>query len=360
MDVYVRRLAGGTTVLASVRAAGGGGGNGDSRHPIHGRDFVVFESDASDLGATDGNGTTDIYRRDLRTTTTGLVSANPSGVAGNGASTWPVVGQNSIWFQSDASDLVATDTNGTTDIFVWVGWTTILESVNAQGTDSGNGPSTMPGQRLDSGGLAFNSEATDFGPPDTNGVVDVYTSHSTGVTYAISANRSRRTTGNGPSRLTTPRGQQSSGPPVFVSEATDLGPSVGGSSHVYVSQLVGADVSLGSLQVSQIVNTVELFYKVINDGPEPADVEAFMYMPPGVTLAPSFGCQTVPDAPAFVRCRVGRLLPDAGSTQPSVMFEIDAPSGTRFEIPVLVASATSDPFPGNNRSSVEFEFVPPD
>jgi hypothetical protein len=101
-------------VPARVRADGGGGGNGDSRNPVHGRDAVVFESDASDLGATDGNGRADVYRRDLRTTTTSLVSANPSGVAGNGASTWPVVGQNSIWFQSDASDLVAADTNGTT------------------------------------------------------------------------------------------------------------------------------------------------------------------------------------------------------------------------------------------------------
>jgi hypothetical protein len=231
--------------------------------------------------------------------------------------------------------------------------------VNAQGTDSGNGPSTMPGQRLDTGGLAFNSEATDLGPPDGNGVVDVYTRHSTGVTYAISANRSRRATGNGPSRLTTPRGQQSFGPPLFVSEATDLGPSVGGSSQVYVSQVVGAEVSLGSLDVSQIVNSVEMIYGVINDGPEPADVDALMLMRPGVTLSPSPGCQTVPDAPAVVRCRVGRLLPGAGSTHPSVMFEIDAPSGTLIEIHVLLASATSDPFPGNNKGSVQFEFVPP-
>jgi len=340
-DVYVRRLAEGTTVLASVRAGRGGGGNGDSRNPVHGRDFVVFESEASDLGATDGNGTTDIYLRDLRGATTSLLSANPSGVAGSDASTWPVIDNRSaIYFQSDASDLVATDTNGTTDVFLRTGPFTVLESVNAEGTDSGNGPSTMPGQLLDTGGLAFNSEATDLGPPDTNGVVDVFTRHSSGVTYAISANSSRRATGNGPSRLTTPRGQQSSGPPVFVSEATDLGPSVGGSSQVYVSQPVGADLSLGSLAVSQIVNSVELFYKVINDGPEPADVDAFMYMPPGVTLAPSPGCQTLPDAPALVRCRLGRLLPDAGSTQPSVVFEINAPSGTLIEIPVTVTSPT--------------------
>ena len=360
-DVYVRRLGEGTTVLASVRAAGGGGGNGDSRNPIHGRDVVVFESDASDLGATDGNGTTDIYLRDLRSTTTRLVSANPSGVAGNGASTWPVVESSSIWFQSDASDLVATDTNGTTDIFLWVGWTTILESVNAEGTDSGNGPSTMPGQLLSSGGLAFNSEATDLGPPDTNGVVDVYTRHSTGVTYAISANRSRRATGNGASRLTTPRGQQSDGPPVFVSEATDLGPSVGGSSQVYVSQLVGADVSLGSLQVVQFANTAELVYRVFNQGPEPADgIEVFMHLPPGVTLASwsPGSCQTIPDAPALIRCPVGRLF-ENDSTQPSVVFEMDAPSGTVFEIQVLVGSPTSDPFPGNNKGSVQFEYVPP-
>jgi hypothetical protein len=48
------------------------------------------------------------------------------------------------------------------------------------------------------------------------------------------------------------------------------------------------------------------------------------------------------------------------STQPSVVFDIDAPAGTLFEIQVLLGSPTYDPFPGNNKGFVEFEFSPPD
>lgn len=357
-DVYVRDVDAGTTLLASVGAAGGGGGNGDSRNPVHDGDVVVFESDASDLGATDGNGTTDIYLRDLTRATTRLVSANPSGMAGNAASTWPLVDNiNAIYFQSDASDLVATDTNGTTDIFLrGVQATTTIVSVNAEGTDSGNGPSTMPGQRLDSGGLAFNSEATDLGPTDTNGVVDVY-ARSTGVTYAISTNRLQRTTGNGASRLTRPRGQQTHGPPLFESDATDLGPSVGGSSQVYVSQLIGADLSV-SLDLVQFTNTVEMFFRVVNSGPEVAvGTVAVIPLPPGMTLVGSPSCQTVPEASA-VTCSVGNIQAD-DSTHPSVMFEIDAPAGTLFELQMLVGSQTLDPYPGDNRSSIQFEYSPP-
>jgi Tol biopolymer transport system component len=358
-NIFVRRMAAGTTVLASVNTSGTGGGNADSRNPVYGEDdVVVFESDGSDLGAIDANGTTDIYQRELTETATSLISANPSGEAGNGPSTWPVVGGvNSVYFQSDASDLVATDTNGTTDIFRRIGPSLTLESVNADGNDSGNGASTMPGQDLGFG-LAFNSEASDLGPTDANGAPDVYM-RGGGVTHVVSTNGSQRKSGNGPSRLTTPRGQDPFGPLLIESEATDLGPSVGGASQIYLSQLTGADLSLFGLAVIQVAGSAELFYNVFNQGPETAvGSVAVIQLPPGLTLEPTQGCESVPEAPALVVCSVGDLLP-LTRTSPSVLFNVDAPPGTILEMRMVVGARTHDPFPSNNQASVAFEFSPP-
>src|SRR5262245_60207444 len=253
-DVYVRRLTAGTTVLVSVNDTGNGGGNADSRHPVYGKylifgteqDAVFFESDASNLGAPDANGTTDVYGRDLDAGETHLMSATPAGEAGNGASTWPVDSNSfaafTVYFQSEASDLVDTDTNGASDIFHSDGSTVGLVSVNAKGTDSGNGASTMPGQVLGgdlwSRGLVSNSEASAVGPTDPNGTSDVYLRTGT-RSELISTNTSQRDSGNGPSRLSLTRAQANTYPygmadsPVFESEATDLVAAAVGSTQVY-------------------------------------------------------------------------------------------------------------------------------
>ncbi len=120
-------------------------------------------------------------------------------------------------------------------------------SVNAAGDDSGNGASTMPGRIVDWPlGLAFNSEATDLGPRDTNGAPDVYLRpDGSDVTELVSTNTTKRNSGNGPSRIWAPRGL-SSGPLLIESEATDLGPSVGGSTQIYVAHRTVADVSFNS------------------------------------------------------------------------------------------------------------------
>jgi hypothetical protein len=231
------------TVLVSVSASGTGGGNADSRNPVFGsNDVVVYESDASDLGATDTNGTTDIYQRNLAAPATTLVSANAAGAAGNGPSTWPVHDfGGTYYFQSDASDLVPTDTNGTTDIFQRERSITRLVSVNTAGNDSGNGASTMPGRIVD-WGFAFNSEATDLGPTDTNGAPDVYVAG--GAILLVSTNATQRDSGNGASRVWAPRGDPARDSLLFESEATDLGPSVGGSTQIYLAEPTFADLQL--------------------------------------------------------------------------------------------------------------------
>lgn len=121
-NVYVHDQTTAVTRLVSVNRDGTGGGNGHStgaRISADGR-YVVFESAAEDLVNNDGNGAVDIFRHDLETGQTELISVTPAGISGNGASWWPVMTPDGrrIAFVSAASDLVPGDHNGIPDVFV--------------------------------------------------------------------------------------------------------------------------------------------------------------------------------------------------------------------------------------------------
>ena len=141
---------------------------------------MAFESFASDLVASDTNGDKDVFVRDLKTGTTALVSVNSAGAgSGNSSSLLPVISAHGrfVAFESLASDLVANDTNSTVDIFVrdLKTGTTSLVSVNSAGTGSGNRFSISPFISADGRFVAFNSFATDLVDNDTNGTVsDVF------------------------------------------------------------------------------------------------------------------------------------------------------------------------------------------
>jgi Ca2+-binding RTX toxin-like protein len=181
-DVFVRDLQLGTTTLVSVNDAGTGSGNGRSYNPEISADgqFVVFSSHADDLVATDTNGTRDVFVRDLtRGTTTTLVSVNEAGIdSGNAFSGYPTISANGrfVAFESNADDLVATDTNGMSDVFVrdLENGTTILVSVNEAGTDSGGDRSVDAAITPDGRVVAFNSHADNLVATDTNGAQDVF------------------------------------------------------------------------------------------------------------------------------------------------------------------------------------------
>ena len=141
-QVYVKVLAGsgldkgfkGLTFLASASAKGKAG-NGDSQRVSFARagKAVVFASDATNLSPPDHNGTTDVYERAfVRKYThvrgrgtqvllfgTKLVSATASGAAGNGPSTNPSVSDSGqyVAYESQASNLAPGDTNGVSDVF---------------------------------------------------------------------------------------------------------------------------------------------------------------------------------------------------------------------------------------------------
>src|ERR1700710_2747323 len=98
-------------------------GNGDSIDPNITPDgrFVVFSSSSSDLVPGENDFfTMDIFLRDRVAGTTTLVSDSLTGSGGNGDSTSASVSTNGqfVVFQSDATNIVAGDTNAATYIFL--------------------------------------------------------------------------------------------------------------------------------------------------------------------------------------------------------------------------------------------------
>lgn len=81
--------------------------------------FVAFVSSAAAAGATGAR--RQVFLRDRYTSQVWLVSANAAGVEGNADSWNPAISADgrSVAFESTASNLVAGDTNGVNDVFVW-------------------------------------------------------------------------------------------------------------------------------------------------------------------------------------------------------------------------------------------------
>ena len=81
--------------------------------------YVVFMSNAANLVAEDTNNTLDIFRRDLQSGQTTRVSVDSSGIQSNNYSYSPSISADGryVVFISDADNLVAGDTNNTSDIF---------------------------------------------------------------------------------------------------------------------------------------------------------------------------------------------------------------------------------------------------
>ena len=116
-NVFVRDLARGTT--RRISRTDRGDPNGSSYLPAISDDgrWIAFVSNATDLVANDKNGASDVFLYDLRTSTTSLVSRSVSGGTANGASTRPVISADGelVAFESDASDLVCSSRCATRD-----------------------------------------------------------------------------------------------------------------------------------------------------------------------------------------------------------------------------------------------------
>lgn len=105
------------------------------------------------------------------------VSKNALGQQGNGASRNPTISGDGdqVFFESEATNLVSPDTNGRADNFVKVVSTgQIQRLVTAADGNQGNGASGTPAVSADGRKVAFDSEASNLVAGDTNGLPDVF------------------------------------------------------------------------------------------------------------------------------------------------------------------------------------------
>jgi len=142
---------------------------------------VAFVSTASDLVTDDSNGVSDVFVYDRATQSTARVSVGPGGGQANGPSATdspPAISADGqvVAFSSEASNLVAGDTNDATDVFVHdrkTGETTRV-SVGPGGAEATGGDSFSPAVSADGRYVAFASDATNLVAGDTNHATDVF------------------------------------------------------------------------------------------------------------------------------------------------------------------------------------------
>jgi Tol biopolymer transport system component len=202
-DVFVRDRRTGTTTRISI-ADDGAEANGDSGGAAISADgrIVAFWSNATNLVVGDTYGRKDVFVRDRIAGITTRVSVSSEGRQANAPSRAPALSGDGaiVAFRSDASNLIADDTNETGDIFVHDRRTneTTQVSVSSRGGQP-NGRSRDPA--LDSSGrlVAFRSEASNLVPHDTNRAGDIFVhDRKTGVTTRASVDsRGRGASGCG-------------------------------------------------------------------------------------------------------------------------------------------------------------------
>jgi Tol biopolymer transport system component len=107
-NVFVRDFARGT--IRRISRTGRGNPNGPSYLPAISADgrWVAFVSNATDLVPSDRNEASDVFLHDLHTSKTSLISRSASGGAADGASGRPAISANGqyVAFESNASNLV--------------------------------------------------------------------------------------------------------------------------------------------------------------------------------------------------------------------------------------------------------------
>jgi Tol biopolymer transport system component len=178
-DVFVRDLAAGTTVRASL-ASGNQQSMGLSEIGVGSADgrYVAFESESADLVPGDTNQLWDVFLHDMVLGTTERVSIGQGGVEGDGDAGYPSISGDgmTVVFQSRASNLVANDANQNANTFerdTFADVTTMVDrSIGLANGNSGSGWQTAVS--FDGSVVATDSDATNLITGDTNGQGDVY------------------------------------------------------------------------------------------------------------------------------------------------------------------------------------------
>jgi hypothetical protein len=177
-DVFVHDLGTGITERVSVASAGTQGDDDALTLSLSSNgSFVAFGSFATNLVAGDTNDVIDVFVHDRDKGTTARVSIATDGTQANDESFSPAISSSGrfVAFRSDATNLVADDTNSNSDIFVRdrTSGVTRRVSVDSDG-DQANGDSILPAISADGRFVAFSSEASNLVAGDTNNLADIF------------------------------------------------------------------------------------------------------------------------------------------------------------------------------------------
>jgi len=193
-DVFVRDRVAGATTRVSL-GSGGAQANGYSQGPAISGDgrYVTFESLARNLVPGDSNGLWDVFVRDRVAGATTRASVTSAGTQANHESAGPGISANGryVAFQSEATNLVAGDTNGMSDVFLrdrlapatpfgdftGDGWSDLIARQTSSGSlylYRGNGTALATGVRIGTGWNSMNV-ITRFGDFNRDGHEDVIT-----------------------------------------------------------------------------------------------------------------------------------------------------------------------------------------
>ncbi|MBZ0320238.1 MAG: hypothetical protein K8L91_27750 [Anaerolineae bacterium] len=178
-DIFVRDRQANTTTRVSVATGGTQSDNGSYRPRISADgSIVVFTSYATNLVSSDTNGYEDVFVYDFTSATTSRVSVGTGGVETiGGVSQYADISDDGryVAFESDAENLVSGDTNSSNDIFLHdrtTGITTRV-SVGVGGTEA-NGYSYNATLSGDARYIGFESDADNLVPSDTNSGSDIF------------------------------------------------------------------------------------------------------------------------------------------------------------------------------------------
>ena len=207
--------------------------------------YTVFESTDGTLVAGDTNGVYDVFLYDWQTDTVTLISRAPGGAVGNDFSAAPSMSAdgNRIAFSTRARNFSPVDNGIAEDVFLWDRGTGALTLISRGIDGSAANGFSVYGQINPSGTLvAFSSAATNLtSTPDQNGERDIYVHHvASGRTVRASITASGA----------EPDGECINGVPsddwtvLFHCSASTLVPGdTNGTGDVYLKDLVSGQIS---------------------------------------------------------------------------------------------------------------------
>ena len=209
MDVFARNRITAATELISVRheslpalTPNGASGLGLLTLSSNGR-FVAFTSDATNIVANDTNGLRDVFVRDLFLGTNTLISAATNGMSANSHSTDVAISGDGryVAFTSQANNIVQGDSNNFSDVFVCDLQTGIRSLVSVKTNNNASGDSQTPFISSDGRYITFRSAAVNLTTTFTTGINLFQRDMQTGFTRPL-------TTGGAGSFYGTPDGSR--------------------------------------------------------------------------------------------------------------------------------------------------------